>query len=299
MFERRARRESATAMMRWLATLGYPMGRTTVRNICDNEAYLGITRSGSYRNEEAHAPLISQELFTRAQSAKSLPPNRTGALSNLAMLKGLVYCVSCGSRMPPTWTQGAVGPTGKRAKLPAYACAGRSKSGCEAPAYIRVDALDTFIDDLVVAMLRDGTGPLAEAVAKTERVEEAVDALHAAERKLNDLLTNVTLRDVLDVNEYAEMVTSQKGRIELLRLDYAEAKAQAEMAGAFEGAMVKAWPGLAAMEKREILSHFIDRITVTPAFRKRGIPVERRIQIIDRRGVWIDPSMARLYVMTP
>jgi site-specific DNA recombinase len=296
IFERRVRRESLNETMKWLRSIGHPMGRTTVRDLTENEAYLGISRSGPYRNEDAHDAIVTRELFARAQAVQNLPPNRTGALSNIAMLKSLVYCASCGSRMPPTWTQGARGPDGKRAKLAAYACTGRSKDGCTSTGYIRVDALDSFIDALVLAMLAGGTGPLAEAVTKNERVTETAEAEYAERQILSQLLTNTTLRNVLDVSEFAEMVAGQKARVEMRQADSANAQAQAEMLGSFEGSLAEAWPTLTAMEKRQIVSGFIGQITVKPAHGKRGIAVEQRIQIVDRRRVLIDASMARRYI---
>jgi hypothetical protein len=280
LFERRARGESWSALARWMRSVGHSASRSGLKAVVGNEAYLGVARSGAFRNEEAHAPVIGRALFDRANAAKGLRPVRTGALSSVAMLRSLCRCASCGGTMSVTWTRGATDSTsGRRAKIPAYACRGDSARGsCEGRAYARVDELDALVEARIIASF-GGTGPLAEAVAATEALEDAARRVDEADHALRSLLENPRLVTVLGPDEYVGLIEGAKREQGFARLEYADARNRSDGLEGFNGDMLGAWPGLSPHEKREILGGFVDRVVVAPS-RGRRVALGNRVQIV-------------------
>jgi DNA invertase Pin-like site-specific DNA recombinase len=291
LFERRARGESWSALSRWIASVGRPMSRSGLKALIENEAYLGVARSGEYRNEQAHEALVGRALFDRAKAARGLRPVRTGALSSVAMLRSLCRCATCGGTMTVTWTRGAADPlTGERAKLACYACRGDSAKGrCEGRAYARADELDAHVEGRVLAAFA-GEGPVAEAVASSEAVELTARALDDAEHVLRELLASTRLVATLGADEYATLIENAKAEEARARVEYAEARNRSEAVGGFEGDMLRAWPGLTPNEKRKVLAGFVDRVVVTPSHGRRRVPLASRVQIVLAGNVLLEPD---------
>jgi hypothetical protein len=262
-------------------SVGHPMSRSGLKGLIGNEAYLGVARSGEYRNEQAHEAIVGRALFDRANAARGLRPVHTGALSSVAMLRSLCRCATCGGTMTVTWTRGAADPaTGVRAKLACYACRGDSARGrCSARAYARADQLDAYVEDQVLGAF-GGEGPLAEAVASSEAVEEAARTLDEAEHALRELLASPRLVAALGADEYATLIENAKSEEAQARLEYAEARNRSGAIADFEGDMLRAWPALTPNEKREVLAGFVERVVVTPSRGRRRVALRSRVQIV-------------------
>jgi site-specific DNA recombinase len=285
LFERRAGGESVTALMRWLASEGYPMAKSTVGGMLVNQAYLGLSRQGKIRNESAHEPLVSREVFDRAQAARGVRPARTGALASQTMLRSLCRCATCGSTMLVGWTHGRGGPDGKRTKKPAYHCQGQNAGGCAKRAWIRAGALDAYVNEFVGSILRTET-PAVEIVAASERLSEADERLRDAKHGLAELQSLDYTRSGISLASHTKMIAAAEARFDMARSEFANAKNEAHALGV-EGEERVNWDALDIEQKRHFLHGLVDRIVVTPAHRKR-LPVHKRVQIIDRRGIVLD-----------
>jgi site-specific DNA recombinase len=291
LFERRAAGASWTELARWMSAIAHPMSRSGLKGLIENEAYLGVARNGSFRNDEAHEAIVGRALFDQAQAARGVRPVRTGALASVAMLRSLCRCGTCGATMTVTWTQGARNPaTDKREKLAAYSCRGDSARGrCEARAYVRADLLDVYVERHVLDAF-SGRGPLAEAVASSEACELAAQTLDEAERALRELLASTRIATTLGMDEYAELIENAKGEQERARREYAEARTRANAVEGFEGSMLAVWPNLTPNEKRELLAGFVDRIVVSPLRGKRNVPLGQRVQVVFAGDVVLEPD---------
>lgn len=73
--------------------------------LISNEAYLGVARSGPYRNEDAHEPLVEKWLFDRANESRAVTRQRSTddgwetERPQPALLSGLLLCGGCGHRL--------------------------------------------------------------------------------------------------------------------------------------------------------------------------------------------------------
>ena len=91
---------------------GNPWSHNTIRNILQNETYVGILKSGDTRSP--HLPelqIVPQELFDRAQDirrqraeAKANTPRVPINMRGNSLLSGNVFCGHCGSRLHLTTT---------------------------------------------------------------------------------------------------------------------------------------------------------------------------------------------------
>jgi hypothetical protein len=290
LFDRRADGASWTELSHWMADIGRPMSRSGLKALIENEAYVGVARSGSFRNEEAHEPIVSSALFDRTQEVRGLRPVRTGALSSVAMLRSLCRCGTCGATMTVTWTRGAANvATGNREKVAAYACRGDSARGrCDARAYARADALDAHVERFVLDAF-EGRGPLAEAIAPSDELDSSARALEDAEHVLRELLASTRLATTLGVDEYTMLIESAKAEKEHARRAYADVRKRSRALDGFEGAMLAAWPSLTPNEKREILGGFVERVVVRASRGERGLSLESRIQVVFAGNITLKP----------
>jgi site-specific DNA recombinase len=283
LFERRAAGESATSLARWSKANGGP-GRSGLNDLFRNPAYLGHARSGDYLNENAHEPLVARELFDRAQAARGVRPNRTGALANRAMLKSLLRCGTCGASMCITWDQAEGLPDGKRKKVGRYACNNRD---CDAAATIRQPALDSFVDAFMIEHL-ESNDAVNEAFAAADRLEEAKALLADAEHAYSKLLADTTVAGIIGDADYYELLGNHKARVEMAREEHASAKNASVAVDGFNGSLREAWPTLNIEAKRTLLHSIFERVVVTPVHGKRGIPVARRVSLIGIGNIALD-----------
>ena len=123
------------------------------------------------RNDNAHEPLVSRALWTRAQSARTV--QRTGTYE-AGVAGGLVTCSGCKKKLAVSGSEPHL----------TYSCRRQSNGRCPAPVHVTKRAVDTKVDDEVRAVLhaRISTAPNAalaqlhadeaEALAELERYVE-------------------------------------------------------------------------------------------------------------------------------
>lgn len=175
--------------------------------IIRNRVYLGEVKAGARRVVDAHAPLVSLDLWEAAQVKVARAPRKGGSL-----LRGLVRCAGCGYTL--TYLAG-----GSRSNAsPSYRCRRRHGGGviCATPAQVsarRLEAhvLDEFWGHVAETVEAEGSPSNAEArdaAAKLEAAEaryssylndrEAVLALTPEER-------NSTLRLLREIRDEAQV----------------------------------------------------------------------------------------------
>ena len=136
MFERYASgQESDRSIASWLnakgarSARGRPFGKDTVREMLCNAAYPGYVsglRDKSRSIRGLHEPLVSEELFDRAQEVRAWRTRvvMPGPPSEEYLLRKLLFCERCGARMH--------GTRGSRAGIRRYQCSTRRHHGsCE------------------------------------------------------------------------------------------------------------------------------------------------------------------------
>jgi site-specific DNA recombinase len=155
---------------------------TAVRQLLENEVYLGIASARSKKRPGAHDPLVTRREFDAARSKHS--PGRAkenGTRTEGALLTGLIHCGSCG---------GLLTNDGAR-----YRCNSRARGTepCQGRAVIARNVIEPFVElqalDFLGAIDFDSSsarkGPssarLAQAVADAEE-ELAAYALHTPAR---------------------------------------------------------------------------------------------------------------------
>jgi DNA invertase Pin-like site-specific DNA recombinase len=268
VFEMRADGASATTLARYVAEQGYSKNHASMRDWVKQRAYLGEVRSRGYVNVEAHTAIVSEELFDRANVARGIRPVPTGKTQ--AMLKSLVRCAGCGAAM-------LVRVETKDSKA-AYYCRGSNIGGCSNRAYAKLAPLDAYVDGLIAEAL-DAENVVAEAHERNDRLEEATSVLAQAEAEYAKLKSDTSLLAALG-EDAAEVVANAKARVDLARIERANAANAAGMLDGFNGSLRDFWPSASKSEKREILHGLIGEVRV----RKGREPLPERVTLLDRDG---------------
>jgi site-specific DNA recombinase len=266
--------------------------KTSVAGMLKNPVYLGQARSGKIVKEKAHKPLVTQAEFDAAQGTKkSLLKPRAGSLAAQAMLGGLVRCAGCGHTLKIR------GNTDRKtgARYPIYHCTGRYASGlCTARAMARASLVDQYVEEQVVDALQAEDGLLAQAVAASERVEDAARAVAEAEHELDLFVNNPKLLSILGEAKFVEGAEARQRALDEARRALAEIKAQTALADELaDGDLLSAWPTLTVQERRRLMNGLLDRVVLTKADRRgrHARPVGERTEIILRGGARLEPAL--------
>lgn len=157
-----------------------------VKYLLTNEVYRGVLRHGDWRKENAHEPIIHDELWDkiqarereRAREPKSDPKDQTPYY-----LRGLVYCGFCGHRMTPASHHG------RAARVSYYECVGSTrKKNCPVK---RINAYS--LHKAVLEHIERGANHptrmaeiIREAVKSVPPPERSGDELAAIKRRLRE-----------------------------------------------------------------------------------------------------------------
>jgi site-specific DNA recombinase len=204
IFERRAARWSYARIAAWLVEQGSirPNGRPwTWKAVCillHQRVYLGVAHWGTCSNPNAHAPIVDEDLWVRAQHASAHKVKRVLDEDDVGIVHGLVRCSGCSQPM----TRADSGPGAGQKRLHHYYICTRGRrrhDPCTAPSRIRAggrDGLDAFVESCLFEQLRR-RGSSEEVLEAMGQLEAAVDALRGLD---HDLLAT-------------ERLSSQKERI--------------------------------------------------------------------------------------
>lgn len=262
--------------------------RMGVRNLLKNPAYLGQARSGKVVKEGAHEPIVTRAEWDAAQHTRTLLRPPTESLSSRALLGGLIRCAGCGHTLKIS------GSLDKKtdARYPTYYCTGRYSTGlCTARATIRASTVDQYVEAQVLAALRADGGPLAQAVAASERLDEALRAVIDAEHELDLFVTNPRLLTTLGEQRFLEGVDARQLALDDARAMVAHLRQQHDLAAHLtDGRLLDAWPTLSTQEKRRLLHGLLDRVVLRRVDgRREKVPIADRTQIVLRGNVLLDP----------
>ena len=297
LFRRRASGASFSSLASWLDEQGIrpPTGNphwstTGLRQLLHNPVYLGQARSGKYVLEGAHEPLVSRADFDAAQATRTLLKARDGSVARQALLGGLIRCAGCDHTLKITGN--TIKKTGER--YPVYYCIGRYAKGlCPARATIRASHVDQYVEEQVLASLRAEGGPIATAVAASQEIEQAAQAVSEAEHELDLFIGNPKLLSMLGEQKFLEGVEVRQRELDESRQRLAELRSQSALAGELaDGDLLEAWPTLDLSERRRLLHGLLDRVVLRRADGrgKGGVPLVERTQIVLRGNVLLEPA---------
>ena len=264
------------------------------RTLLMNRVYLGEARSGAVVNPAAHEPIVTEAEFDAAQATTSLFTPRDGSVASKALLGGLVRCGGCGLTLKIAGNKNS--QTGE--SYPVYHCKGRSAKGkCPDRAAIRASYLDAFVENHVLAALRDEDGLLAQAVHASQQIEDAQRDLDAAEHELV-LYLETDLVSAIGPSAFRQGVKARQQRLDEARDKIAALRAQAVVAEeVLSGDLLEAWPELTIPERRQLMHGLLEKVVLTRSDgRKRAThkPIEARSTIVLRGGqeLRLAPPMA-------
>jgi site-specific DNA recombinase len=253
VFERRATGEATTAIARSLK-----WSHSTTRQRLMDEVYLGVARAGGYRNEDAHPPIVTRELFDAVRIAK-VATRPTGETTRDRVLLGIARCAGCERTLKVVRRPRADG-----SRVAAYFCKNAASEACSERAYVHADELDAYVSEWLERVFASEPR-LVEAVEAAQELEEARVELETAE---NELRAFVTAASALDAVLFQAGVDARQERADVARLAVATLTAQAR-ALPIGGSVADVWQGLDPIERRTVLAGYLDRVVV-----RRGASVD-------------------------
>ena len=297
MFEGRADTKSYGALRKLSFEMGHELGESTIRGMIKNEQYIGVLRDrikdpdgnviGEVVNEHAHKPMITRDLFDRANAATGVREVGTPSNGTRGMLKSLIRCASCHGAM-------TVSRSGSKGRFNYY-CRAANLGGCSAQACIDVDLLDSYVDEVMLDFLKARASEalvLDEQNGSTARLDEADEMLAQAEDEYTHLKRRLPKLTTLDDDEIDEMLADAKAKVDIARANRANASNECERLR-YHMPHFEVWQDSDEEDKREMLiGHFVSEVRVKKGRRN----VNDRVTLIDREGTLIDPSEVRATV---
>jgi DNA invertase Pin-like site-specific DNA recombinase len=245
-----------------LRSLGEPFSRiaarfrwshSTTRQILRNEAYVGVARSGAFVNEHAYPPIVSRQEFDAAQAGRTTQPVPPGATTRDRLLPGLARCAGCGRTLKVVRRKRTDG-----SYVVAYYCKNAASEPCAARAYVHADELDAFIEEWFAAALE--TVPrMIDVVAAGRDLEAAQGNQAQAEAQLNAYIENAS---ALDAARFQRGIATREARLESAQEQVRQLSARLTRIPV-GGALSALWTQFDALERRDVLAGFVDRIDVS------------------------------------
>ncbi|WP_249714742.1 recombinase family protein [Rhizomonospora bruguierae] len=167
---------------------GKPWSGQTIGRMLGDRLYIGEVGFRDVTAEQAHPPLVDEELFGRCQAileARGEAHSQRAASNSDYDLTGRITCPKCGCKYVGT------SATGKLRRYRYYTCFTRARygpTGCDA-ARIDADLLDDVVADALIDFFRD-TDLITEAVA-AERTLRA-DGSHQHHAELDTIAGQIT-----------------------------------------------------------------------------------------------------------
>jgi DNA invertase Pin-like site-specific DNA recombinase len=247
------------------------------RFLLANRVYLGELRVGSEFNPAAHPPIVTEDVWRAAQTARVTRPPRVA--EHTALLAGIARCAGCGHALSRS-----------TAKVVVYCCHGQHSDGpCPAPAAITARLLDEHVEAIVLARLRHLT---TIAPRDTKQLSLATAAREVAETELA-----VFLRDVqaagLRPGQFAEGARERAAVLDRAR-GVEERLLADRPVGLVDGDPVGAWERMSARQRNHVLGRLVEVVLVARAGgRGRVVPVESRVRVIRHGAGLVDVGRYR------
>lgn len=262
IFARRAAGGSWAGIRDWLIAEGVKARRghwstSSVKQIVENRTYLGEVRSGELVKAEAHKPLITLDLWNRANRTVTTKGGHKPAEPQQYELKSMIRCAGCGVRM--------FGLTDRRpnATYKYYRCRGDHGSHGRCPDPARVHAAE--VEELVGEWFkRRFLGrKMAVATQATSLVTEAEDALDEAEATRDGFLTSDAAKRLLrtDISAYDATLDELNEDVQTARELVSEARNTA-MGVNLPVGLEEVWDTLETDDRRNWLKQGIAHVVV-------------------------------------
>jgi len=273
LFERRAGGANVGQLTRFLQAEGVAITKSGVRSILKNRAYVGEMRVQNGRAgqptviKDHHTPILTEQQWEAAQVKHEFYP-RTGA-SQDALLRGLVYCATCGRRCKIS----LYGPPDNR--KPNYTC---TYEKCTAHAGMLAAKLDGYVDGLLWQAIL-GHEPHVEAVILGDmRYSDALVAVDQARRDFDEFRDSVELQRELGITGFAQGLKIRKQALELARRELAKVRRPAARSNSKQ---LMTFDEYLQLYERERYPQYIDKVSLKPAGRvgSRVPPVEQRVDV--------------------
>lgn len=221
---------------------GYDSGRgkfsaKSIKTILGNKTYCGYLRDGDDWVDGKHEPIISIDVFEKAQEhiqrlKDNKEPNSRGAYYYTTYFGNFIYCAHCGAKYIRTYGGGVNSVDGKRRKY--YTCASKIK---RSPFLIKdpncknknwnVDKFDNAIFDAIRELHLDPskidnlvTDQDDSIPERIDLIMKQIDALSRQQSRLLDLYTLESIdMDVLkskneSINYQKEQLTNELSELE-------------------------------------------------------------------------------------
>jgi DNA invertase Pin-like site-specific DNA recombinase len=287
VFLRRAQGATSPALAAFLNDQGIDVTPSGVRHLLLNRAYVGEATCQSERKGDpdvikgAHDPLVTEAEFSAARAKGGPYRPRDGSLSSQVRLGGLVMCGSCGRRLQ-------VGGHGKKGARRAHYFCTAPKGKCAGRACITAWPLDDYVQSLILAALLEREPHIMAVNAGDDRYRQALDAVEAARRDLEEYRDNLALQRDLGTKIWAEGLKPRKEALRLAQDQLASTPPPGKDVEVRTQALRLAASGrpLNASERelvteayitvmREANRRFIDRVVVKPVGRGKRQVAER------------------------
>ncbi len=255
------------------------LGMTTsgVRALLRNRVYLGELRIGEFVNLAAHPPLVSEDVFQQAQTARVTRPLRVRR--EPALLRGLVYCAGCQHIM-----------SSSAQKVITYACHRHHSAGsCPAPAAITGRILDEHVKAIALHELSVWS---ARAILASTHGADARFELERAEAELAAFLRGVQAAGIA-VEQFAQSARERQRAIDVARLALHDRLAE-QPARTISGDPVVAWDAMDGGQRNRLLGGLFEGVLVARAGgRGHVVPVAVRVRVVKRGAGVIDTRRYR------
>lgn len=277
VFERRARGTSWTEIADWLNAEGVKPRRgqrwthARIGQIVESTTYLGEARSGEFVNPVAHEPIVTLDLWQRANACRSTKDRRA---SGEYLLRGLARCASCGAKL--------------RGQLDGdhryYRCRRRFSYGtCPEPTGALASDLEAYVEAVFLARFVEIE---MEGDQANDELDGALRDLEDAKAELRRYRDDETVRTALEAVDEGLWTEGMVQRAEVVsRAQVRVSTARAQATGLLVPEDLAAtWPNLSVEMRRKLLAEGFDAVAVKS---RRGrhhsrAPITERVKLFGR-----------------
>ncbi|MCA9282255.1 MAG: recombinase family protein [Phycisphaerales bacterium] len=250
---------------------GHPFEKSRLYKMLTNVVYIGKVTHHGEAFEGLHEGIVDPGLFERVQDALKANANPTGPMERNkpggagALLKGLMYCGSCGSQMTHSYTVRA-----GQARYRYYRCSRLSKRGrhhCDTPSLPAYDT-EAFVLDKIrpIATSPEVIGAVIERSRR--RDAERLAALRDEAERLDERLKIARCAATREGGDKArEQTMKLEARVEDVRAMIVEREASvAQRCGTIDGLhdFDGLWSTLSDAERCRVLRLTVERIEFVP-----------------------------------
>jgi DNA invertase Pin-like site-specific DNA recombinase len=272
VFRKRCEGTSLRDLSAWLGEHDVKMTKSGVRAVLANRAYLGeATVPGAVKGDvrvvgSAHEPLVTPDVWERANAQGGTYAPRNGRWASQALLPGLPLCSGCGRRLSV-----AGGGKVRDGKVAYYQC---TSEGCTARVGVRMERLDAYVASLVQDALLVREPHVSAIMEGDDRYRLALEAVEDARRELEFFIAEVRVTDV-GKDAWVKGKEARQTALLLARRELKSIRPSTPVTRIGGASLEEAMPAL----DRAHVARFVDRIVVKPIGRGRRVPVGERVDV--------------------